>query len=379
MKLELFLDNSLLEARENVHLSLPSPSIEATNLILNEKNAYFTILKDNGSYRLYFKETLKAERPILDEVTKMASSEDGLLFSRPQTVLHGTMSHNFYPVKHQDHYLGIGGYHSEEYPGYEGVFLYGSEDGIRWDEVRFLFNRANTCVSRDASIACCDCLNNMIFDGEKFVFFLRYNLARGVRRIQTCSSKDLVHFTAPQMIRFLNFDMPEELGTYTPTISRFPGSNFFVGLPTLQAGNDRPTKHPGLIFSRDGLHWTMLSTDYLSQFQRPCTAVAGIHSSDRNTYLNVHENSTLFRLKYRKDGISCLNGSAGYIRTKPVHLSKLVVNYSGELEVQLGNGLHTIRHTLNGDQLAHEIVVDEGEYSIQFTFKGASLYSMQYS
>ena len=97
---ELFVDRFLIERLENARLVLHAPHDAGEVLKLDEPwegpfCGYFTIIKDGGTYRLYYRGRPRSEKP--REVTCYAESKDGIKFRKPRLGLfevEGTKDNN---------------------------------------------------------------------------------------------------------------------------------------------------------------------------------------------------------------------------------------------------------------------------------------------
>lgn len=385
MNKELFFDNKLIQKKSNIQTIISRPKKVSIDLPITPQHAYFSFFQDNGLYHLYFKETLLADGKQLKERTFLSQSEDGLHFTSPKEILRGKISHNFFPLPSPEGYLGIGEYQSMVYPDYPGLSLFRSENGEDWKREQLLFNRRNTLPSQDPKLSCCDTLNNLIFDGEAYRFFLRYNLKRGTRRLQTCQTQDFLTFTPMEAVQFTNWDPGWDMSLYTPNISLYPGGNFFIGLPTLQHENDHSTHHTGLMFSRNGEEWTFLSKNLFSSLEIPFSAAAGILSSPDALAFYVQEGSRFYQMRYRQDGLFSLYSERGGILTQPLALSHLSLNYDtgsqGKIEVTLVDTSDHKEHKLGcyqGDRLNHTLLFPPGRYQVNIQLHQAKLYSLTY-
>src|SRR5512147_3139503 len=102
-RLELFVDDLLVERMEGVSLKLhePTPVGVALRFDLPWEGAfcgYVTVLHDDNLYRMYYRGLPKAGRDgSEDEVTCYAESRDGINWTKPNLGLfevHGTRSNN---------------------------------------------------------------------------------------------------------------------------------------------------------------------------------------------------------------------------------------------------------------------------------------------
>lgn len=92
-RLEVFVDRALIDTMEGTTLELGQPKPEEISLTFDhpwESNfsaAYMTVIKDGGTYRLYYRGGTKAENSLIKagtEVTCYAESKDGKTWVKPK-------------------------------------------------------------------------------------------------------------------------------------------------------------------------------------------------------------------------------------------------------------------------------------------------------
>jgi hypothetical protein len=138
---ELFLDESLVEWLRGAELRLGTPVEKEVVLKLDRPHegpfsAYFTVLHDNGKYRLYYRgvpEAGKDGRP--SEATCYAESADGIHFEKPANNIlfqgQAPFSHNFCPFIDKNprattRYKALSGIATS------GLKAWVSDDGLKW-------------------------------------------------------------------------------------------------------------------------------------------------------------------------------------------------------------------------------------------------------
>ncbi len=157
-RLELFVDRYLIESMTGTTLQLHPPVPRETVLQFNRPweglhCGYVTIIKDGGTYRLYYR-GFPVDAPDGSDVecTCYAESSDGIVFTRPvlglfdyngsrenNVILHGMppLSHNFAPfldtrpdVPADERYKALAGISTT------GLIGFVSPDGIHWKKLR---------------------------------------------------------------------------------------------------------------------------------------------------------------------------------------------------------------------------------------------------
>ena len=166
-RLELFVDNTLIESLDGTRLILHHPRPTEVALKFDRPwegafCAYVTVLHDGDTYRMYYRGKPSA-RPdgSLDEVTCYAESRDGIHWEKPDLGLvevAGSRKNNvvlgpeYAPVPHNfiafvdtrpgipasERYKGLGGLFpiSEEQRFSNGLMGFTSADGIRWRQIK---------------------------------------------------------------------------------------------------------------------------------------------------------------------------------------------------------------------------------------------------
>lgn len=159
-RLEIFVDRALIDSMEGASLQLAQPRPEEISLTFdhpwegNFSAAYMTVIKDGGTYRLYYRGGTKTETGITKpgtEVTCCAESKDGKTWVKPKLGLvefEGSTENNiilgptrlrtsvnFTPmlddrpdVPAAERYKAVGAGSGRE----EGLLRFVSPDGIHW-------------------------------------------------------------------------------------------------------------------------------------------------------------------------------------------------------------------------------------------------------
>ncbi|MBI3680083.1 MAG: hypothetical protein HY235_06765 [Acidobacteria bacterium] len=155
---ELFVDRLLIERLVNARLELQKPVDKGEVLRLDKPwegafCGYFTVLKDGGRYRLYYRGLPGAGRDgNPEEVTCYAESADGIRWQKPSLRMHNVygaldnnvilgaappFSHNLTPfldtrpeAQPAQRYKALAGI------GKSGLVAFVSADGVRWNKLR---------------------------------------------------------------------------------------------------------------------------------------------------------------------------------------------------------------------------------------------------
>jgi hypothetical protein len=246
-RLELFVDDFLIERMEGVALKLqePTPVGVALRFDLPWEGSfcgYVTVFRDGDFYRMYYRGLPKAGRDGSDdEVTCYAESRDGIDWTKPNLGLfevHGTrsnnvvlagqapFSHNFAPfldnrpgVASEERYKALAG------TSEKGLFAFVSQDGVHWKKLR------------DTPI-----LTKGAFDSQNVAFWSQaeqcYALYlrtwtkggfEGFRTVSRATSSDFLNWTDPIQMDF--GDTPIEHLYTSQTHPYFRAPHLYVALP----------------------------------------------------------------------------------------------------------------------------------------------------
>ncbi len=228
-KRELFVDRHLIQSMNGVELRMHTPRDEGEVLRLDKPwegmfCAYFTVIKDDAKYLLYYRGKDSSGPDGKGEVTCYAESSDGLVWSKPKLGLHevagskdnniiltGTgITHNFSPfidtrpgVPRAERFKALGGLLDKNATG--GLHALASEDGIHWRDIynkpvvtRGAFDSQNVCFWSELE--------------QSYVCFLRIftkgaTTAKewtpsGLRSMSRTSSADFEHWSDPVPMQF---------------------------------------------------------------------------------------------------------------------------------------------------------------------------------
>lgn len=268
---ELFVDDWLIERRQLVTLRLNAPVHREVVLVTDKPwegvdSAYYTAIQDGKRIRLYYR-GFCPEDASEKQVTCMAESADGIHFTRPELGLFafqgsrqnnivwtGVESHNFAPfldanpnANPAERYKALGGVNSK-------LYAFASPDGIRWRKLQA------QPVLTDGTF---DSLNTAFWDetAQLYRCYSRY-FGNGGRAIQSCTSRDFLHWSATQPNRYAAGVPNEQF--YTNATRPCPGApHLFLSFPKrfLPERKKFPDyKEPGVsdamfMSSRDGVNW----------------------------------------------------------------------------------------------------------------------------
>ncbi len=241
---EVCWDEELMDICENIRVQMHKPEYRNDALVCDapwEGNSccYFTLIPDGPHFRLYYRgynfdfdelgNTLTHT-----EVCCYAQSDDGKTFTKVPVGLcsfWGTTQNNILSTETGDNisffkdtnpncpkeerYKGLCG------PWGEGLWLYTSEDGVRFEKKRQ--------VANDGLY---DSLNICFYDRATEQYYLFYRVSHnGLRAIATRTSEDFVNWSEPRHLSY-GADAPG-IQMYTNNIQQYyRAPHMFLGIPT---------------------------------------------------------------------------------------------------------------------------------------------------
>jgi len=246
-RLELFIDDFLIERMEGVSLKLHEPVNAGTAIEFDRPwegafCGYVTALSDEGLHRIYYRGLPAAGADgSLNETTCIAESKDGVSWRKPSLEIfeaHGTrknnivlaglapFSHNFSPFL--DTRPGIA--QSERYKAAAGTVKSGlaafvSPDGVRWRKLR------EEPILRDGAFDS----QNVAFWSELencYVCYFRTWTGggfKGFRTVSRATSRDFLSWSAPEPMNF-GLTPPEHLYT-NQTTPYFRAPHVYIAFP----------------------------------------------------------------------------------------------------------------------------------------------------
>jgi hypothetical protein len=246
-RLELFVDDYLIERLDGSSLKLHEPALAGVSLRFDRPwegafCGYITVLQDGEVFRMYYRGLPKAGRDgSADEVTCYAESRDGVTWTKPALGLfevHGTrennvvlagqppFSHNFAPfldtrpgVPKEERFKAFAG------TSEKGLFGFVSADGVRWRRWR-----ETPLVTRGAFDS-----QNVAFWSESeqcYALYLRTWTGgefRGLRTVSRATSPDFAAWSTPEEMSF--GDTPREHLYTSQTQPYFRAPHLYIALP----------------------------------------------------------------------------------------------------------------------------------------------------
>ncbi len=424
-RLELFVDEFLIESMSGVRLRLHEPQYAGSVLRFNALwegafCGYGSVLCDNGIFRLYYRGWPEQSS---EQVTCYAESCDGIVFEKPilglcevagslnnNVLLDGfeyPATHNFSPfidtkpgVPESERYKAVGGLFRS------GLIAYVSGDGVRWRKLKLQ-----------------PIITDGVFDSQNVVFWSEHE------KCYVCYLRKWGRLTHPggssesTIIRTIGRTTSEDFRVWTPTeLMQFgstPYENLYTNqtipyyraphvylafpmrfVPDLRVLTSTQARKLGVVCgyrkgcadvafmsSRGGLHYDRIfmesfirpGMDYGNWSSRAGQLVYGMVQTSKtelSLYKQEHyaqSTSHIARYTLRVDGFVsvCAPYREGEFVTKPFVFDgdELVVNYSTSVvgyvrvEIQDDAGVAIPGHTLNE---AIEIVGDEIERKVRW-------------
>lgn len=276
---ELCWDKRILDKIENVELTIHKPErrgfvLDGNEVSWEEYIGYPAVMKVGDEYRLYYQAraglTDDAEPDTKKEMYCVAISKDGKHFERPnlgKIEFRGSKNNNIMVL--EDRFIDNFTIHYDENPDcppdekfkalslmfhrppvkredgselYTELMYYKSADGINFEYVRILdvpgiFDTYNIVFwdsEREEYVMYIRDFHNA--DGSRSTYAPVAAMELAYRDVRITTSKDFVHWTAPELITFEDGNIHIQL--YTGMISKYKRGNMFLGLPTRY--NNRP-------------------------------------------------------------------------------------------------------------------------------------------
>lgn len=435
-RLELFVDDLLIDNMTgDVQQFLHQPEAKEVVLVTDapwEGNtcAYYTIFQDGDLYRMYYRgshfdeERRRAAHP---EVTCYAESKDGIHWTKPNLGLYefngskdnnivwdGIGTHCFVAFKDQNpdcppeaQYKGIARGRPK---GERGLYLFQSPDGIRWKLME-----PEPVITQGAF----DSQNLAFWDPHAKVYREYHRtFANGKRAIMTGTSKDYLHWSKPQLLKYP--DTPDE-HLYTNAVQPYERApHILIGFPTRYLPKQGQRVEPTLMASRDGVTFKRWLDPVIPESapkdrsgnRSNYIAWGMVELPNRPKHYSVYATEAYYtgpdsrvrRFEYRKDGFVSVRGGAkgGELVTPPLVLGKtaerLVLNFQTREEGSLRVGLESLEGKplanfsledctpLQGDSLQQTVQWKEADLSslkgktvrLRFQLRDADLYSLQF-
>jgi hypothetical protein len=279
-RLELFVDEFLIETMDGTSLRLQSPIPREVAIVFDKPwegntSAYVTVLRDADLFRMYYRASNYdvAADTYGDQVVCYAESPDGSHWQKPELNLYafrgskknnivwqGLGSHNFAPFKDANPACPPAERYKAVASNEDKLYAFKSPDGLHWSLLQ-----PEPIITGSPF----DSLNLAFWDTDqgRYLEFHR-DFKNKVRDIMTGSSADFRSWTKPRWLDY-GSSPPEHL--YTNSITPyFRAPHILVGFPKRFVPERRVGTHkfPGVsdglfMSSRDGLHWKRWAEAFL--------------------------------------------------------------------------------------------------------------------
>ena len=439
-RIEMFVDDWLIERTEDVSLKLNTPIKREIVLVMDKPwegptSGYCVLFQDGDKIRLYYRGQCPTDRSE-EQVACLAESADGIHFTRPNLGLFevngslennviwlGNGAHNFAPfldtnpnAKPEERYkaLGRGGGRPQS------LFAFSSPDGIRWERMQ-----EKPVTTKGAF----DSLNIAFWDTnlQAYQLYSRYFTKggfKGVRAIQSHTSDDFLHWTDPQP-HLYGPGIPME-HFYTNATVPCPGApHIYLSFPKrFVPERKKVASHPYegvsdavIMSSRDGVHWDRTfmegwvrpgldQKNWTERNNMPAWGIIATSSEEFSMYISEHTrwpDNRLRRITIRRHGFASVNApyAGGEFTTRPLIFSgkRLILNYSTsavgsvQVEVQDESGQSMPGFALSdmeqlyGDELDQVIEWRDGDdlsalvgrtVRLRFVLKDADVYALRF-
>ncbi|WP_417732428.1 hypothetical protein [Rosistilla oblonga] len=383
---ELFVDEYLIDSKQNVELKLHEP-VRREIVLTTDKpwegptSAYFSVVQDGEKVRLYYRGSDGGPDHSESQFTCVAESEDGIHFTRPKlglieaggtkennVIWRGVESHNFAPfldanpsAKPDARFKALGGvkmpgknWQYGDTPG--GLYAFASADGIHWRKLQ-----KEPVITKGAF----DSQNLAFWDAarNRYACFSRiFSVEDQLRAIQSSHSQDFLKWSTGVPHRYAE-DAPKEHFYTSATIPCPTAPHLFLSFPKrFQPARRKIPEHSvkgvsDTIFmsSRDGVHW---DRPFLQAWARP--GLDPKNWTDRS-------NMVAYGIYDGGDGEWSLYISEHY-RHADHRIRRLTVRQQGFASAHVGGGEH-------GEFTTHPIQFD-GD-SLQLNYASSAAGSIQ--
>lgn len=390
---ELFVDNYLIEKSFNIENKLGQPSPAGTAIVFDKSwegifsGAYVSITFDGQLYRMYYR-GVGETNDIMKQVTCCAESKDGIKWEKPaynQFKVNGSFennvillgdklqaSHNFSVLydknpnaNPEEKYKAVGGVASSKKRTMRGLYRFVSADGVHWKI------KDSTALFPDGYGMDSQNVLAWLPSENQYAVYLRVwtgdkpsdsTLLKGVRTIARSVSKDFIHWTKPERMRFDNGIIEDLYTNATQPYFRVPQlliSMPFRFSPNAVALTEDEMDTNGIAKSmRKGISDAVFLTSrgggnyyrkFMESFVRPgmdehkwaarsTIPALGVVPTEKNkmslyfTRAYGTRQCHIERMTLRTDGFASLHAGykEGYVITKPLRLDgdKFLLNYS---------------------------------------------------
>ena len=299
-RLELFVDDFLIESMEGLHQRLHHPISAGKVLTLDKPwegvtSDYQVVFKDGNLFRMYYRGSshkgytitsfLKRGEEVVPEHPQFAlyaESSDGITWYRPDLglvefngsrhnniVLMGDGSHNLAPFRDENpivhdsqRYKAVGSGQRNKKPV---LFGFVSADGLKWSKIQ------EEPIITDGKF---DSLNVAFWDVVRGHYVAIYrDFRNGVRTIKHATSKDFVNWTSGHWGEF--GDVQRDHLYTNGTTAYFRAPQIYLAFPRRflpwKTLHHKESPWPGVadtvfMTSRDGVHW---DRRFMESFIRP--------------------------------------------------------------------------------------------------------------
>jgi hypothetical protein len=401
-RIEMFVDDWLMDptlSRGSVSLRLQAPVKREVVLVTDKPwegpdSAYFTVFQDGPLVRLYYRGMVpEGADTSSGQVTCYAESTDGIHFVRPNLglvefegsrdnniIYRGIEAHNFAPfrdgnpaAKPEERYKALAGILSK-------LYAFVSPDGIHWKKLQ-----PEPVMTKGDF----DSLNLGFWDEQtqNYRCFSRYGDG-GVRSVQSCTSKDFVHWIDPTPNRYPKSAPKEHF--YTNGTRPCPGApHIYLSFPKRFVPERKKFpdyKEMGVsdalfLSSRDGVNWdrTFLEAwvrpgldkrNWTQRSNMPAWGIVQLDPEEFSMYITEHyewPDHRLRRITVRRHGFASVHAGAagGEFTTRPLTFTgnNLILNYAtsaagaiqAEVQDEQGKPIHGLTFAdmpaLFGDEL----------------------------
>jgi hypothetical protein len=385
-RLELFVDDYLIDKLDGCALKLHEPVLAGTALTLDAPwegsfSGYITVLKDGDTYRMYYRGRPDAGKDgTRGEVTCMAESKDGISWSKSKLGLcesggskdnniiidESPFTHNFAPFLDTNpacppdqRFKAVAG------TSKSGLVAWVSPDGIHWKKLR------DEAVFRKGAF---DSQNVAFWSESEKCYLLYFRVftggtadekvwqPTGFRTVARTTSKDFITWSEPERMSF--GDTPAEHLYTNNTHAYFRAPHLYIGtpmrfMPSRKVLTDAQAESLGVkkgyaggcaeavfISSRGGNRydrtfmeaWIRPGTDLGNWASRAGLTACGVvptGPAEMSLYKQAHyaqPSAHLLRYTLRTDGFASVNAPyrGGEFTTKPLTFtgSKLTMNFA---------------------------------------------------
>ena len=417
-RLELLLDDYLIESRRNVEFDVhqPRPAEKVMTFEAPWEGPfcdYFTVFEDKGVFRMYYATHPQAGfASDTDQFTCYAESTDGIHWTKPwlgvvqfqgsgnnNIINRGWTAHNFSPfidtkpgTPADERYKAVGGH-----ARIGGLKVFASRDGLHW---RLLAKEARITKGSYPEPVGFDSQNIAFWDPRRESYFAYFRVKHnGKRAIGISSSKDFLHWSDPELVRV---EAPSQEHLYTnATLPYFRAPHLYLAFPMRYAPG-HPSSIPDtksacdavLMSSRDGRNFKQHSSEpflwpgpekenWTKHSNMPAWGLLATSETELSVYYTQHfylRTAHLRRGTLRIDRFVSLHAplSGGEWTSKPLQFSgdDLVLNFRtsavGSIRVAI---LDRDRQPLDGFGLEQfpEIYGDEIARTVSWGNGGANL------